>query len=107
MQPVQGRGPGRSVPLEPLKGRVGVSGKGGLSGPAIFREMNGVLCQELELEPPVRQGIAVTRSFGRPITAMSATDEAPERLITSCASDRRRGMSVKKGAISAWMPASA
>lgn len=39
-------------------------------GERLVREMNGVLCQELELEPPVRQGIAVTRSFGRPITAL-------------------------------------
>ncbi len=47
------------------------------------------------------------RIAGRPITLMSATDEAPERLMTSCASDRRRGMSGKNGAISARTPAAA
>jgi hypothetical protein len=38
---------------------------------------------------------------------ISATDEAPAREMTSCASDRRRGMSVKKGSTSARMPACA
>ena len=39
------------------------------------------------------------------MTLMSATEDAPDRLITICASDSRRGMSVKNGAISARTPA--
>lgn len=34
----------------------------------LVRELNGVRCSELKLEPPVRESIAVTRSFGGSFT---------------------------------------
>ena len=42
-----------------------------------------------------------TRIEGRPITASSATVDAPERAITRCAAAMRAGMSAKKGETSA------
>ena len=45
-------------------------------GERLVREMNGVLCQDLEVEPPRRKGIAVTRSFGAPITRLEDMLEA-------------------------------
>ena len=59
-------------------------------GERLVREMNGVLCQELELEPPVRQGIAVTRSFGRPITALPDMLQATAFYATRAGEKLRR-----------------
>ena len=42
---------------------------------------------------------------GRPITLMSATEDAPARLMTSCASAIRSGISAKKGCTSAAISA--
>lgn len=41
-----------------------------LTGERLVRELNAVHCSDLELEPPTRKGIAVTRSFGKPITTL-------------------------------------
>lgn len=45
-------------------------------GERIVRELNGVLCAELETTPPCRKGLAVTRSFGRPVTDLKEMLEA-------------------------------
>lgn len=42
-----------------------------VTGERLVRELNGVRCSELELEPPVRKGIAVTRSFGESVTTLA------------------------------------
>lgn len=42
-----------------------------VTGERLVRELNGVRCQDLELTPPVRKGIAVTRSFGEPVTTLA------------------------------------
>lgn len=47
-----------------------------VTGERLVRELNGIVCQDLELRPPVRKGIAVTRSFGQPVTTLEQMMEA-------------------------------
>lgn len=39
-------------------------------GERLVLELRGTLCQALEIAPPRRKGLAVTRSFGRPVTTL-------------------------------------
>ena len=41
-----------------------------VTGERLVRELNTIRCQELEMEPPIRKGVAVTRMFGKPITRL-------------------------------------
>ena len=64
-----------------------------VTGERLVREMNGVLCQDLEIEPPGRKGIAVTRSFGTPITQLADMLEATAFYATRAGEKlRRHGM---------------
>ncbi len=47
-----------------------------VTGERLVRELNGLVCQDLELQPPVRKGVAVTRSFGQPVTTLDQMMEA-------------------------------
>ena len=55
-------------------------------GERLIWELRGVSCLPLELEPPPRQGIAVTRCFGRLITKL---EEALEAIRTYAARPER------------------
>lgn len=71
-------------------------------GERLVRELNGVRCQELELEPPVRQGIAVTRSFGRPISSLPEMLQATA-YYASRAGEKLRRHGVVAGHIRVFM----
>lgn len=47
-----------------------------VAGERLVLELNGVHCLPLELAVPPRKGIAVTRSFGRPVTTVQEMTEA-------------------------------
>ena len=59
-------------------------------GERLVRELNGVRCQELEFTPPVRKGIAVTRSFGTPVTTLDAMLEATTSYAARAGEKLRR-----------------
>lgn len=61
-----------------------------VTGERLVREMNGVLCQDLEITPPGRKGIAVTRSFGAPITQLADMLEATAFYATRAGEKLRR-----------------
>jgi DNA polymerase V len=48
----------------------------GVVGARIVQELRGVSCLALEDCPPPKQGITVSRSFGRPITSLAEMQEA-------------------------------
>lgn len=62
------------------------------------RELQGISCIPLELEPPPRQQIACTRSFGHPITTMPPLVEAVSEFASKGAfklrAQRQRAASV-------------
>lgn len=67
-------------------------------GERLVHELNGVICQDLELVPPVRKGIAVTRSFGRPVTTL------PEMLQATAFYAARAGEKLRRhGVVAADM----
>lgn len=47
-----------------------------VSGERIALELAGVHCSALEVTAPARKGIAVTRSFGRPVTTLAEMEQA-------------------------------
>lgn len=47
-----------------------------VSGERIALELAGVHCSALEVVAPARKGIAVTRSFGRPVTTLAEMEQA-------------------------------
>lgn len=47
-----------------------------VTGERIVLEMSGVHCSALEVTAPAKKGIAVTRSFGRPVTTLAEMEEA-------------------------------
>jgi len=53
-----------------------------VTGERLVLELGGVLCQDLEMTPPVRKGIAVTRMFGRPITDLDDMLEAVATYVS-------------------------
>jgi hypothetical protein len=56
----------------------------------IVLELRGIPCLALELEPPVRKGMAVTRSFGRPVTNLAGVLEAVAMYATRAGEKRFR-----------------
>lgn len=48
----------------------------GVTGERLVRELGGLRCHDLETAPPVRKGIAVTRSFGRPVEKLEEMVQA-------------------------------
>jgi DNA polymerase V len=54
------------------------------------RELNGVPCIEFEDEPPAKQQIACTRSFGQPITELQDLQEAITEFACRAAEKLRR-----------------
>lgn len=61
-----------------------------VAGEKLVRELNGIHCDDLELTPPVRKGIAVTRSFGKPITTVEEMMQATGFYATRAAEKLRR-----------------
>lgn len=61
-----------------------------VGGEKLVRELNGIHCDDLELSPPPRKGIAVTRSFGRPITTLEEMLQATAFYTTRAAEKLRR-----------------
>jgi len=59
-------------------------------GERLVRELNGVRCQDLEVVTPIRKGIAVTRSFGSPVTTLDAMLEATTSYATRAGEKLRR-----------------
>jgi len=47
-----------------------------VTGERIALELSGVHCSALEITPPAKKGIAVTRSFGRPVTTLAEMEQA-------------------------------
>lgn len=47
-----------------------------VTGERIVLEMSGIHCSALEVSAPAKKGIAVTRSFGRPVTTLTEMEEA-------------------------------
>lgn len=72
--------------LEPKLARSLLS----VTGERLIRELNGVRCTELEFTPPVRKGIAVTRSFGKPITTLPEMLQATTFYATRAGEKLRR-----------------
>lgn len=73
-----------------------------LTGERLVRELNAVHCSDLELEPPTRKGIAVTRSFGRPITTLDEMLEATAYYATR-AGEKLRKHHVRAGHVQVFM----
>lgn len=61
-----------------------------VTGERLVLELRGILCQDLELTPPVRKGIAVTRMFGRPITDQHEMLQAVATYVTRAAEKLRQ-----------------
>ena len=62
----------------------------GVVGERLVMELNGVPCLPLEALEPDRKGIAVTRSFGRPVTSFEHMREAVATYATRAAEKLRR-----------------
>lgn len=54
-------------------------------------ELRGISCIELELQPPPKQQIACTRSFGRAVTDLPSLIEAVSEFASRAAEKLRRG----------------
>jgi DNA polymerase V len=62
----------------------------GVVGQRIVWELHGISCLPLELCPPPKQSLRVSRSFGRPITTLSNMREAVATYMTRAAEKLRR-----------------
>ena len=62
----------------------------GVVGERLVMELNGVSCLPLEAVEPDRKGIAVTRSFGKPVTCFEQMREAVAAYATRAAEKLRR-----------------
>jgi DNA polymerase V len=62
----------------------------GVVGQRIVWELRGISCLPLELCPPPKQSLMVSRSFGRPITALHEMREAMATYTTRAAEKLRR-----------------
>ena len=62
----------------------------GVVGLRIVWELRGTSCLPLELCPPPKQSLMVSRSFGRPITVLSEMREAVATYMTRAAEKLRR-----------------
>ena len=74
------------VALEPADARALMTVTGG--GTAY--ELRGISCMPLELVEPTRKGVAVTRSFGNPVTSWTEMREALASYATRAAEKMRR-----------------
>lgn len=54
------------------------------------RELNGIACLQLETQPPPKQQIACTRSFGRPVTDLAPLIEAISHFTQRAAEKLRQ-----------------
>lgn len=72
--------------LEPDDARALMTVTGGRT----VYELRGISCMPLELVEPTRKGIAVTRSFGKPVTEWSEMREALASYATRAAEKMRR-----------------
>lgn len=82
----------RDMPLKAARALMGVVGE------RMVLELNGVSCLPLEAIAPQRKGIAVTRSFGRPVTTLDHMREAVAAYATRAAEKlRRHGLGVVTG----------
>ncbi len=72
--------------LEPDDARALMTVTGGRT----VYELRGLSCMPLELVEPTRKGIAVTRSFGAPVTSWTAMREALASYATRAAEKMRR-----------------
>ena len=72
--------------LEPDDARALMTVTGGRT----VYELRGISCMPLELVEPTRKGIAVTRSFGAPVTASQPMREAIASYTTRAAEKMRR-----------------
>src|SRR6195952_3001591 len=61
-----------------------------VTGGRTVYELRGISCLPLELMEPTRKGIAVTRSFGAPVTSWREMREAIASYATRAAEKRRR-----------------
>jgi DNA polymerase V len=64
-------------------------------------ELRGLACLDLELVAPTRKGMAVTRSFGRPVTTLAEIQEAVAAYATR-AGEKLRGHGLVAGRLSAF-----
>jgi len=62
----------------------------GVVGLRIVWELRGISCLPLELCPPPKHSLMVSRSFGRPITALTEMREAVATYMTRAAEKLRR-----------------
>jgi DNA polymerase V len=68
----------------------------------IVRELQGVSCLALELIPPTRKGLAVTRSFGRPVPDLDGVLEAVAMYATR-AGEKLRAHGLVAGQLAAFL----
>jgi nucleotidyltransferase/DNA polymerase involved in DNA repair len=68
----------------------------------IVRELGGIPCLELELVAPARKGMAVTRSFGQPMTALTRVLEA-SAMYAARAGEKLRSHGLVAGQLSAFL----
>jgi DNA polymerase V len=62
----------------------------GVVGIRIVWELRGISCLPLELHPPAKKSLMVSRSFGRPITSLDEMREAVATYTTRAAEKLRR-----------------
>lgn len=68
----------------------------------IVHELCGIPCLELELVAPMRKGMAVTRSFGRPVTGLEGVLEAVAAYATR-AGEKLRAHGLVAGQLTAFL----
>jgi len=73
-----------------------------VAGARIVEELRGTPCLDLEPIPPARKGIAVTRSFGKPVTRFSEMREAVTAFAVR-AGEKLREHNLAAGHLSVFM----
>ncbi|QPC95820.1 DUF4113 domain-containing protein [Mesorhizobium sp. INR15] len=82
--------------LEPKRGRQLLT----VVGERMIHELNGISCLALESLPAGQKGIAVTRSFGRPVTSLVEMQQAVAAYATRAAEKlRRHGLCAVQGLV--------
>lgn len=61
-----------------------------VTGERIALELSGIHCSDLELAPPARKGIIVSRSFGRPVQTLMEMEQALRTHATRAGEKLRR-----------------
>jgi DNA polymerase V len=68
----------------------------GVIGEKIVYELNGISCLELEIMAKAKKSIVVSRSFGRPVTAIEELEEALATYVAkACVKMRRQNAKVQ------------